>query len=96
MPRARVAGAEVPRQNTVLWELILGNYNPGDSTAVRGPTRADSEKHRQYRNVQIDLSSFIFTELSNVYSYSVLSTLRQYFCLNKINKLSKFDINSSG
>ena len=60
LPRAGLAGAEVPRQNTQLWELILGNYNPGDSTAVRGPTRADSEKHRQYRNVQIDLSSFIY------------------------------------
>ena len=27
-PRAAVSRAEVPRQNSQLWELILGNYNP--------------------------------------------------------------------
>ena len=32
LPRACPAGAEVPRQNSQLWELILGNYNPGDSS----------------------------------------------------------------
>ena len=82
-PRANRAGAAVPRQNSQLWELILGNYNP-------------SQHWLTQENVEMLKSDLSFVYLLNCLLYSVLSTLRQYFCLNKINKLSKFDINSGG
>ena len=89
-PWLGLARTEVPRLNTQLWELILGNYNPGDCSSVQG----DQHSTAHDPNVQIDFS-FVFPQL--VCSvYSILSTLGSYFCLNKINKLSKFDINTSG
>ena len=94
LPRAGLAGLSVPRQNTQLWELILGNYNPGD-WSVQG---SNTGGLRQDQNVKIDLIYFLICValLCVLVLSAVYTTVRQYFCLNKINKLSKFDINSNG